>query len=461
MDPSASPSPARPDSTLDLLRQSQLARVLGIGLLVLLLQIPVEMVRNVIFERQQTRDHAVHEISASWGRSQTVIGPRLVVPFREKRAGSGPAPAWDARPVRTATFLPERLEVSGELDTEMRERGIFELPVYRSTLVLRGTFGAADFSGWTRHGAEPLWEDACLVVEITDTRALENPVRLAWNDAELDFVPGADRQIIVPLGALANVEAGRFEIPLELRGSDGFFFAPLGKETRVELSADWPHPSFQGGWLPATREVDDRGFRARWSVPSLGRSFPHRFVAAQEVEKSIQASRTGVALLTPVDPYRMAERSAKYAVLFLTLTFGTLWLFEVLAGVRIHSIQYLLVGAAMCLFYLLELSLAEHIGFGASYVLASAGVIGLVAAYSASVLRKAGRAAGVAAVMVALYGYLYVLLTNEEYALLAGSLGLFAGLALVMYLTRRVDWGSLGRRLADAAKAPAPPPLSE
>jgi len=194
--------------------------------------------------------------------------------------------------------------------------------------------------------------------------------------------------------------------------------------------------------------VTDEGFQARWNIPLLGRGFPQRFLSKPGTKgPAIAGAATGVNLLTPVDPYRMAERSVKYAKFFLALTFRTPWLFEVLVGVRIHAIQYLLMGAAMCLFYLLELSLAEHIGFGPSYALASVGVIGLLLAYSFAVLQRSGRAAAVGAVLATLYGYLFVLLTNEEYALLSGSLGLFAGLAGVMYLTRAVDWGALQDRI--------------
>ena len=267
-----------------------------------------------------------------------------------------------------------------------------------------------------------------------------------------------------------------------LNGSEAFYLAAVGKETTLEATSDWPDPSFQGAWLPVTREVGADGFAARWSVPFLGRNTPSAWIAAAQqpaptpgphavavataagmMERALpypviaapadavgQAS-FGVHLATPVDTYRMAERSAKYASLFLVLTFGTLWLFEVLAGVRLHAVQYLLVGGAMCLFYLLETSLAEHVGFGPAYVLASVGVVGLIAAYAMAVLQRAGRAAIVGGILVVLYGYLYVLLTNQDYALLAGSLGLFAALGAVMFLTRRVDWSAVGGRIAAVA----------
>jgi inner membrane protein len=208
--------------------------------------------------------------------------------------------------------------------------------------------------------------------------------------------------------------------------------------------------------------VSDAGFSAKWKVASLGRGFPQSWLAKDEPVRAaaiagapaavdeydeygrplqrLDATTFGVRLLQPIDAYRLAERSAKYGVLFVALTFATLWLFEVLARAPLHSVQYLLVGAALCLFFLLELSLAEHLGFGLAYGIASAGIVGLVGGYAWAVLRGAGRAGVVAGVVVTLYAYLYVVLTNEDYALLAGALGLFAALAAVMWLTRRVDW---------------------
>ncbi|HEU4429419.1 MAG TPA: inner membrane CreD family protein, partial [Myxococcota bacterium] len=210
---------------------------------------------------------------------------------------------------------------------------------------------------------------------------------------------------------------------------------------------------------------------ARWRVASLGRGFPQSWLANDEPVRTAEraaldggeeyglAARTldpvafGVRLLQPIDAYRMAERSAKYAVLFIALTFTTLWLFEVLAKAPLHSVQYLLVGAALCLFFLLELSLAEHLGFGVAYAIASSGIVGLVGGYAWALLRGAGRAGVVAGVVTTLYAYLYVVLTNEDYALLAGAIGLFAALAAVMWLTRRVDWRDVGANEEQARAA--------
>jgi len=451
------PSPAPPDDTLlELLRRSALLRLLAVGALVLLLQIPISMIRGVIGEREARRNEALAEVSASWGGPERIFGPRLVVPYEVASEHTDSAGATRTRrELRHAHFLPEVLEASGDADTDLLHRGIFDVPVYRLRLALRGSFARPDFSDWIPSEADVLWERAALVIHLSDARAIQHAVTLRWNDAELPFLPGAGEGEAAPaihalLGTRArDAQEGRFAVDLELHGSHGLFLAPFGKETRVELAGDWPDPSFRGAWLPAERGVFAEGFRAVWRIPYLGRSYPQRTDAPDGLAEAIEASAFGLELATPVDPYRMAERSAKYASLFLLATFGTLWLFEVLASVRVHSVQYLLVGAAIVLFFLLELSLAEHLGFGRAYALASSGVVALVSGYASAVLQRLGRASLVAGLLVALYGFLFVILTNQDYALLTGALGLFAGLAVVMFLTRHVDWGAFGRQLGD------------
>lgn len=461
-------------------QSSQGLRLLVLSFLALLLLIPIGMVRGVIYERTARRDEAVRNIAASWGGAQRIAGPRLVVPFVVRwhdTLGDGTKIERERRDV--AVFLPETLDVTGTLETKTLERGIFEVPVYHAKLALAGTFGAADFTPLGAAESEVFWDRAELVIDLSEVRAIDE-ISLSWGDEKLAFEPGGGRNmpssaaVHVLLGARAQAGA-KFAVALSARGSEALAIVPLGEQTTAKLDSSWPSPSFTGAWLPADREVrkDGSGFSASWTVASLGRGFPQSWLAADEPVRgadrlarerdagsaayaamneqpqAIDPTSFGVRLLTPVDTYRMAERSAKYAVLFIALTFATLWLFEVLTKTPLHSVQYLLVGAALCLFFLLELSLAEHIGFGVAYALASGGIVGLVGGYAWAVLRHAGRAGVVAGIVTTLYGYLFVLLTNEDYALLAGTLGLFAALAAVMWLTRRVDWRDVG------AKAPA------
>jgi len=329
----------------------------------------------------------------------------------------------------------------------VRHRGIFSVPVYRLELQLKGRFLQPDFSDWGVAAEDVLWDRAELWVRISDARAIQNQAALSWNGAEVPFAPGlgefggAGSGIHVPLKGRVAGPGFEFSFPLSLNGSMGAYFAPLGRGTTVTLASSWSSPSFQGNWLPTDRKVRADGFDAKWVIPSLGRNYPQRWTSGTDVMQEMEKSKFGVSLLIPVDVYRMSERSVKYEFLFLLLTFLTLWMFEVLAKRRIHSVQYLLVGAAMCLFYLLLLSVSEHVGFFAAYLLASLAVIGLITAYCAAVLKGTGRALVVGGIVAALYVYLYILLMNEDYALLLGSVGLFGILAIVMYLTRGTDWG--------------------
>jgi inner membrane protein len=457
---------------INAVRHSRLLRVLLIGFLVLLLQIPIAMIRGQIGDRTATRGEAVEDVTGKWGKEQTLMGPVLAVPYTvrlEEEEKSGKKSVRTS--VQSASFLCEDLRIEGKIDSEMRHRGIFGVPVYRLSLQVKGRFVPPDFSDWGIDAAAILWDRAELWVRVSDARAIQNQAALSWNGVEIPFAPGLGdfggdgTGIHAPLKGRMPAPAYDFSLALKLNGSMGAFFAPLGRGTSVSLSSNWASPSFQGNWLPAERKVGPDGFKASWVIPSLGRNYPQRWTssASANVLAEMEKSRFGVNLLTPIDLYRMSERSVKYEALFLLMTFLTLWMFEVLARRRIHSLQYLLVGAAMCLFYLLLLSVSEHIGFLRAYLLASLMVVALITAYCVSVLKSARRSGAVGGVVAALYFYLYILLNNEDYALLIGSLGLFALLAAVMFLTRKIDWYepavSGGEGAGVAGHSPSPPPI--
>ena len=428
---------------------SPIWRACLLGLLVLLLQIPILLIFNVTSERQTRQQEATREVTSKWGKEQSLAGPRIVIPYLEHRSErTSEGELSTQTEVIYGHFLAETLTVSGKAETHLRYRGIFEVPVYRLTLDLRGSFARPDFSDWGVRPEDILWDRAHLSVNISDARAIQNAAVLSWNGEDLPFQPGSGESsgdlpgIHASLRERLKGTAFEFQFPLELNGAGVVYFAPFGRQTTVDLQSNWPHPSFQGNWLPAERTVTDRGFEATWSIPFLGRSYPQRWTS-RTAPSSTSASRFGLTLATPVDLYRMVNRSVKYAILFLALTFISLWLYEVLSGLRIHTLQYLLMGAGMCLFYLLVLSLSEHLGFGPAYVLASASTVVLLVGYSLSVLGKPRGAALMAVILGVLYGYLYVLLRNQDYALLVGSLGLFLALAVTMYLTRHLDWRAL------------------
>jgi len=422
-------------------------RLLAIGFLVLLLHIPTSMIQGVIRERQATRAAAVSEVTEKWGRHQTIVGPWITVPYVKKWSEQSKDGAQKVHTeIHYANFLPESIQISGKIETEVRYRGIFEVPVYRMPLTVTGHFSRPDLSEWKIDSGDILWDRAYLSVGISDVRAITNQAILAWNEDKLGFLPGSGEAASKTPGIHADLKGFlgpdlfRFSFVLNLNGSEKALFAPFGRETTLDLKSNWSDPSFQGAWLPSKRTVGSGGFQAMWTIPFLGRNYPQSWISGKDLEKSIHASLFGVSLLSPVDQYRMADRSVKYVTLFLALTFIVLWLFEVLAAIRIHLVQYLLVGAGMCLFYLLELSLAEHLGFNLAYSIASFAIIALISSYCVAVLKSGSRALLVGTAIVLLYGYLYILLREQDYALLVGSIGLFAVLAAIMYLTRKVDW---------------------
>lgn len=435
------------------IRSSQMLRLFSVGLLALLLQIPIAMIGGLVAERQERRQAAVTEVSSKWGNVQSIIGPVLIVPYTYRSTETSASGLQITRTeTRNAIFLPEQLRVRGSIDAELRHRGIFSIPVYKVGLTLEGEFTRPSFAELGLEPAGVAWERAQLAIGISDARAIQQETAVTWNGKPVSFLPGTGAftdggtGIHAVVGLANGGQRAQFSFPLSLNGSLGVYLTPFAQNTLVELQSNYGHPSFQGNSLPVERSVSDAAFRAKWSIPFLGRNYPQAWKAEVGMRKEIDGSRFGVELVNPVDHYRMAERSVKYAGLFILLTFATLWLIEVLAGVRVHPIQYLLLGGALCLFYLLELSLSEHLGFPLAYTVASFSVVALVAGYSVVVLHHIRRALFVIAVVSLLYAYLYILLMNEDYALLIGSVGLFLILAAIMYATRRVDWYAVGTR---------------
>jgi len=436
------------------LRDSIVVKILAIGILVLLLLIPLSMVGSLVRERQARSEQVAAEVATTWGSSQTLGGPVLTVPYLVH---------YDKKPPMTsyARFLPETLRVDGNVVTERRSRGIFEAAVYRTDLSWQGAFARPNFDVWHIDPADVLWKDAYLSVGVPDMRGIAAGVDLTWGDRTLQLAPGGGEANLwssglrVPIPGLSESKAGEvysFAFKLGINGSQSLRILPLGKETRVALQSKWPSPNFTGAFLPTQRTVSGTGFDATWNVSWFGRSYPQQWREA-EAEKmassdAIAASAFGVKLEVPVDAYQKTERARKYGVLFLVLTFLTFFLYEQFNPFSLHPVQYLLVGSALCLFYLLLLSISEHAPFGLSYLAASSATVLLIGGYSMAILRGALRAILMTLVLGGLYGYLYVLLQLEDYALLLGSVGLFVILALVMYLTRKIDWGGSRRPAA-------------
>src|SRR5215831_1758880 len=447
-------SPGVMDELRERAGRSVLLRMLFIGFLILVLQIPILTIDSTVSEREATRQGAIAEVTRTWGGAQQVAGPVLTVPYLVRSTDDKGKVT-----VRTAhaSFLPRELDTTATIATEVRYRGIFQVPLYSLTLNSRGTFAPPDFSVWQVAAADVLWDRAVLAVGLSDPKALRAGSAVRWGSETSDFRPGRGAGAFLEAGIhapLPGLGAGRdrtmpFAFDLSLGGSQTLLFAPLGMETRVGMTSAWPDPSFIGAYLPTSREVGPKGFTARWQIPHLGRNFPQQWLESEVEAKTLSTAAFGVSLLSPVDTYHTIHRAVKYQLLFLFLTFVAFYLFELFYALRIHPVQYLLVGSALCLFYLLLLSLSEHVGFARAYTIASAAVVAVIAGYARAAFGGA-RAGAIAAMLAVLYAFLFVLLHVQDYALLVGSLGLFLVLALLMYATRKVDWYRVGR--------PAPSP---
>ncbi len=447
-------------------RDSKLVKVFGVGILVLLLLIPLGMVHSLVLERQQRQLSVQQEVAGIWGSTQTLAGPVLSIPYEslcpmEETSKNG-TQVFVSRPCeKLANFLPETLSVDGPVSPELRSRGIFNVVVYRADLRLQGAFAVPSFDELVRDSsadAGPVskvyWSRASLSLGIPDLRGIRGRIDLDWQGRRIPFAPGVVDSGLWSAGLRAPLRLGDdgklpaagerfpFSLSLNLAGSGGLRLMPFGRQTHMALRSSWPSPSFVGAFLPETRAIRKDGFQAVWNVSYYGRSFPQHWTSAETagLSQTINGSSFGVDFVQPVDIYQQTERSVKYGALFLVLTFVTFFLFELFQPIRVHPVQYLMVGSALCLFYVLLLSLAEQLVFGIAYLAAAGATVLLLGSYAAAVLRGKGRVAVFAGVLGLLYAYLYVLLQAEDYALLLGSLGLFLILALVMLITRRVDW---------------------
>jgi inner membrane protein len=429
------------------LRQSATAKVAVIGLFVLILLIPLAMIRGVILDREQTGQSATTYIQQTWGGDQLVAGPVLVIPYDVVHTTNVGA-TFNSR--RHFFVLPESLDIDADVRAEIRSRGIFDVPVFTSNMQLRGEFPRPDLSQLKVADEAIDWSGMFIAVGVTDGRAITEIPAIKLAGEVVRFEPGGTRvaglppQIVAPVGKELQVTDRltrlAFEIDLVLKGSRSLRFLPAGDTTNVVLRSSWPSPSFSGSYLPESHEIDADGFSARWKVSSIGRALPSHWTDEPGGRAVADQSSFGVDMYVPISIYRLTERAAKYGILFVGLTFVSYFLFEVVAALRLHPLQYLLVGLANCVFYLLLISFAEHLGFGWSYLLSCLGSAALIVGYSRTLLGGRGRALIMAAVLGLLYGFLYLTLNAETYALLAGAIGLWAALAVIMYLTRRIDW---------------------
>lgn len=451
------------------LQESIMVKLASIGFLILILLIPESWISNIIEERQERSDEMIREVSDKWSGPQTLSGPILVVPFTVKEVIDHGKEGKEIREhLERAYFLPQSLDTKGTVAPEKLSRGLFDAVVYQSKLSIRATFAAPDFKGLANDNDVIQWQDAYMVFGITDVRGISDSLSFKINGNSYTAEPSsnigvkvspiaspsaatyrhnssasgtrgtASNGIIVKIPAVdATDVTGNVEISLTLKGSERLNFTPVGKSTTVRIEGPWADPSFDGEFLPEHREVNADEFNAEWKVLHFNRPFPQQWKNGDE---SVENADFGVRLMVPVDQYQKSIRSSKYSVLIILLTFMALFLVEITQRIRIHPFQYILIGVALTIYYVLLLSMSEHMGYNEAYLLASIATVALITAYSRTFLTERRLVSLFCALLGIFYTFVFVIIQDQDYSLLIGSVGLFLIVALVMYFSRKVKW---------------------
>ena len=438
-------------------RNSISLKLLVIGIFVLILLIPSEMVQSLIRDRETTRNEAISEIWRTWGDRQVLAGPVVCVPvITYKSLANGTVESN----TRYLHFLPENLSVTGDIVPVIRYRSIYEVVLYSASLAVNGNFKPLVPKGLNVQAADIKWDKAYVTFGISDMKGVKENIDLAWNDSVFRMQPGVPVHDIIRGGvsyplAINPAIDNKFSFKLQLNGSRLLSFLPFASEMNVNLTSSWANPSFEGAFIPADKSVTKAGFNAKWKILELNRNYgqfgfddfinsnnddemPNRMFDNDRIAADNKVGAFGVNLIMPVDQYQRTTRAAKYGVLFVILTFVTFFFFELLRKKYVHPLQYLIVGFAIMLFYLLLLSLAEYLLFDLAYAISAVVVTLMVMLYAGAIFanRKYGIIVGL--ILFMLYAYFYTLLQLQLYSLLFGSIGMAVMLSVIMILTRNL-----------------------
>lgn len=474
---------------------SIVVRLVVVAGMTILMSAPVGMINDLIWERSCSYNSVVKELSHSWGGQQLLIGPILIVPYtisynviekvplteaeisklKLKNRPTGPMTKDVVKTVtsrKKAVLLPKDLQIEGTLEPELRRRGIYSVRVFTAGLSLRGAFRRPDFKLLDKRASEVHWDQAKLLVNLSDTKAFRNISQLSIEGAKYDFVPGTNGSPMAPTGFSADAALNAattedipFSFDMGVGGSQGFFIAPIGESNNIKVSSPWPHPKYWGDGLPTTRTQGESGFSAEWEVPNLVRNYP-QFADLEEMAKVAAQGNSdrfqdnlppranlrlaeyiiGVDLFEPVFHYSILTRAVKYAMMFIALTFLSVLIFEIAAGRRgeakLHLAQYGIIGLGLCLFYLVLLAASEQMPFIRAYILAASINIAMIAGYVRAALRQNRPALAAGGILTALYSALFFILRMEEYSLACGTALMVLALIALMHVTRNMGRAS-------------------
>ncbi|WP_316823400.1 cell envelope integrity protein CreD [Pedobacter gandavensis] len=449
-----STQPQKEKSFFAQLQESMGAKLFLIAILTLMLLIPSTWIQYLIEERQGRQEEAINEISAKWSGPQLIESPVLQLPYKTWiKASDAAGKSIMKDSLATIYILPESLDIQSQVKPEILHRGIFDAVVYHAKIKLTGKFSALESK---KSGINPdliLWDKAKIVAGISDFKGLKSSpiikIEGASYNAEPDFAP--ENLFVNNLGLLIDLQAGKntaiqFNYEMELRGTEALNFLHLGKNSIIKVNGDWNNPSFTGAFLPESRKVTEKQFSSTWKMSNFNRSFPQQWISGQSVltPQNKENSTFGVKFLLPVDQYQKTMRSAKYAILIILLSFISLFFIELLNKVKVNLLQYVLIGAAMIIYYTLLLSFSEQIGFDMAYFIASVATVLLVSTFIGAFLRNKKTAMAFALILSIFYGFIYVIIQLQDLALLFGSIGLFITVAALMYFSVKINWNKSG-----------------
>ena len=428
-------------------------KAFAIAALTIVILIALFMISDVIDSRQNYRNEARTSIEESYASSQTLVGPILIRPFTVTTHSihtdeKGVKQIIDHTRTGSAWSFPRELNITGTLIPSERRHGLYKVPVYELDSHLTGTVDVSDAP--LQDGETPqnvTYGTPYFALAVSDVRGIVGSPKMTVNNLPVQIFQGAPESaswqpnLQVPLRITPEGLHGRltFALDLTLAGTDHLNIAPVADSNHIDLSSSWPSPLFAGSFLPRNRTVAADGFKATWDISSLASATQAQMLTHKNKEDA-KLDLLEIDLITPIDPYKLSDRAVKYGILFVIITFGGFFIFEVMHHLPIHPVQYLLVGLGLAIFFLLLISFSEHMAFGAAYLIAAAACIGLLTFYLTFVLRSLRYGLGFGSMLALLYAGIYGLLISEDNALILGSLMLFTLLALVMYVTRKVDW---------------------
>lgn len=437
------------------------ARMLMIGILMLLLLIPLSFVKSLIYERNGRQKEVVEEISNKWGNEVLLYGPMLKVPYKTyqvKKLYNTTSKQYTeekTEEIKYAYFFPEVLHVDSEINPEEKKRGIYKTAVYKSNMNISGSFIRPDFSELDIADNDILWDKSKLIIKVSNLKGVNNLVEMKLHENSYTFSAQRENKTNtggyyqeVPLHTLESKflnstdlpskTASKFSMQLSINGSKQIRCIPVGKETEVSIASNWKTANFLGEYLPYNSDkISDNGFHAKWKVLAINRPFSQQFFSGIP---DLNNYAFGVNFMIPVDEYQKSERSAKYGFLVIGLTFLVFFLIQTMSKISIHTFQYLMIGVALVLFYTLLIAISEHSSFFIAYGVATSSVVLLISLYSKSIFHNIKFPLLVGTALSTLYLFIYIIIQLESYALLVGSVGLFVILAVVMYASRNIDW---------------------